>query len=298
MAWGKVRAVFNPRYGAWLIGIVLASGLPSAPLNSETRCCRLVRTSFGYVSLAPRDVSLGIRTGNEVARAAREILRIPDARFAIVDARHSKYHWADTTPDGLAVYPWSFVHGTDYVAVQPPNSVLPHEIGHDLLRRYVIPATHPAQYGTDAPDWLDEAVAVAFETPEDQAQRRCEASSLLKSNALIPLRRFLTMDHPDLAANQKALAGGPARTFVFDSSASKDTPAFYAMSIAFPEYLAVSTHSPAVLAEVIDAFRAGRSLEEWLPTRLRASSQDFGIEKMDQSFSGWLRSDTRYQCRH
>src|SRR4051812_8957294 len=265
--------------------------LSSAPLRSEARCCRLVRTSFGYVSLAPRDIALGIETGNEIARAAKAVLRIPHARFAIVDARRSKYHWADTTPDGLAVYPWAFVHGTQYVAVHPPNSILPHEIGHDLLRRYVIAATHSGQYGTDAPDWLDEAVAVAFEAPQDQAQRRCEASSLLKSNALIPLHRFLTMDHPDLAANQSAQADGPTRTFTFDSSASKDTPAFYAMSIAFPEYLAAGTHSPAVLAEVIDAFRAGRSLDEWLSARVSGGSQDFGIEKMDRSFLEWLGSD-------
>jgi hypothetical protein len=282
--------------GAWLIGIVLASALQGAPPRSEARCCKLVRTRFGYVWLAPRDVPLGIKTGDEVARAAREVLRIPNARFAIVDSRHSKYHWADTTRDGLAVYPWSYVHGTEYVAVQPPNSILPHEIGHDLLKRYLIPATHPGQYGTDAPDWLDEAVAVAFEEPDDQAQRRCEASSLLKSDGLIPLRRFLAMVHPDLAANKKALAGARTHTFVFDSSASKDTPAFYAMSIAFPEYLAAGTHSPAILAETIEAFRAGRPLDEWLPARLGGSGQDAGIDKMDRSFLEWLRSDSRYRC--
>jgi hypothetical protein len=296
-----IGAACNALRRAPLVGIALACALPGTPParatpKSDARCCRLIRTDFGYLWLAPHDIPLGMKAGNQVARAAKELFRVPHVRFAIVDARHTKYRWGATRPDGLAVYPWSFVHGTNYVAVQPPNAILPHEMGHDLLRRYAIPSTHPGQYGTDAPDWLDESVAVAFEAPEDRAVRRCEASALLKSGALIPLRRFLAMDHPDLAANRRALAGSGTGGLVFDSSASKDTPAFYAMSIAFPEYLAASTRSPAALAELVDTVRAGRAVGEWMSSRLGAPGQALDLDKLDRSFSAWLGSDARYRC--
>jgi hypothetical protein len=69
------------------------------------------------------------------------------------------------------------------------------------------------------------------------------------------------------------------------------------MSIAFPEYLAASTHSAAALAELVDAVRAGKPVNEWISARAGTADQGFDIEKMDQSFSRWIGSDTRYQCR-
>ena len=257
----------------WLGRVVLFSAFLGISANSEARCCRLTQTSFGYVSLPHRDVKTGVKVGEEVGRVARSLLGLATLRFAIVDAAHSKYHWSETAPDGLPVYPWYFVHGVDYLATQPPNSVLPHEIGHDLLRRYVIPDSHPGQYGTDAPDWLDEAVAIAFEPAEDQTQRRCEASTLLQERALIPLGRFLTMTHPDLAKRRSAPAGLRATTLTLDSSTSRDTPAFYAMSMAFPEYVAARTQSASAFADMIRAYRDGRPMAKRAAWKVRRGAE-------------------------
>lgn len=293
-----VRSVLRLSSIKLLIRIGLSSALLAAASAGEARCCKVIRTNFGYVSLPRRDVATGIEVGNEVSKIARNVFGLGTLRFAIIDGHNSKYHWGDTTPEGLPVFPWSFVHGTDYIATQPPNHVLRHEIGHELFRRYVMPDTHPGQYGTDAPDWLDEAVAVAFEAPEIQATRRCDAASLLKANTLIPLGRFLAMEHPDLAATQAQAAGGMrVRKLTFDTSASQETPAFYAMSLAFPEYVATRARSASALAEMIRAVRAGTTIEKWLGERLGGSGHKPDLRELDRDFLTWLSSDERYQCR-
>ena len=274
---------------------VSASFLIAPSLMAEENCCRTIRTDFGEIFVADQDVSLAMEFGTHVSRKAKEVLRLTDVRFTIVDANRSKYKWADTTPEGLAVYPWRFVHGTNYVALQPPNSILPHEMAHDLLNRYLIPNTRTGQYGTDAPDWIDESVAIAFELPEDKAQRRCEASSFLRSARLIPLHRFLTMDHPDLTSIRKADA--TARDFVFASTMSEDTPAFYAMSLAFPEYVSEKTQSASVLADLIDGFRKGVPPTQWILSRLASPDRSYDIQEVERDFIAWLGSSKDYECR-
>src|SRR5438270_5043663 len=107
----------------------------AAPVQSKDLCCKIISTGYGRISVEKRDVPLATTMCNHIERVARNVLRLTAVHFVIVDGAHHKYHWGDTSPDGLAVYPWRFVHGTDYLATQPPNSILPHEVGHDILRR-------------------------------------------------------------------------------------------------------------------------------------------------------------------
>lgn len=275
------------------VTLVCASLIFGAPAMAKAGCCKRVVTDFGAVFVADRDVSLATEFGKHVSQKAKDVLRLADVRFVIVDAGHSKYQWGDTTTEGLAVYPWRFVHGTNYVALQPPNAILPHEMAHDLLNRHLIPNTRPGQYGSDAPDWVDEAVAIAFELSEDKAQRRCEVLSLVEIKGLIRLSRFLTMEHPDLGSIRKA---GSARNINFASTASEDTPAFYAMSIALPEYLAAKTRTPSVLADVIEAVLKGVPLNDWLLSRLAAPGQTSDMDAIERDFLAWLGSPEGYVC--
>lgn len=275
------------------IALVAASLLLAAPALSETTCCNRIATEFGELFVADRDIPVATELGNQVLRQARDILRIGDIRFVIVDASRSEYRWADTTPEGLAVYPWRFVQGSENVALHPPDAILPHEIGHDLLSRHLVANTRSGQYGTDAPDWIDESVAVAFELAEDKAQRRCEAQSFAKSGRLIPLRRFLAMDHPDLESIRNA---GAAQSFTFRSTTSEESPVFYALSLAFPEYLAEKTETPSVLADIIDAFRRGLPLQDWILSRLADRNQTPDLDAVERDFAAWLASSPRYNC--
>lgn len=287
---GVVRNVVQLVHAA-VLSAVLSTG---APLQAKARCCKSIRTGFGEIFVAKKDVSLAQELGNHVSRKAKDVLRLGDIRFTIADARHSKYKWADTTSEGLAVYPWKFVHGTNYVALQPPNSILPHEMAHDLLSRHLVANTRTGQYGTDAPDWIDESVAVAFDLPEDKAQRRCEASALLRSAKLIPLPRFLTMQHPDLVSIRGA--DPAARDFVSDGTMSKETPAFYAMSLAFPEYLSAKTLSASVLADAIHAFQSGLPSSHWVVSRLASAGGGHSIQEVERDFLDWLGSSQDYRC--
>jgi hypothetical protein len=278
--------------GRICLGVILSV----SAAYGEARCCRSARTDFGYLQVDRADVAVATKVGSEVRGAAQDVLGIVNARFLIVDSRHSRYRWGDSTPSGLPVYPWSFAHGTVDLRVKPPDEILPHEIGHDLFRRYLIPSTRAGQYGTDAPDWLDESVAVAFEAPEQKAQRRCEASRLLGSGALIPIDRYLTMSHPDLAATPRAPNADRAGTFNLSSSVSAETPAFYAMSIAFYEYLVARTGSPSILAELARPSHDRQSIEQRLIARTADGRPRYGLEQMNEDFLHWLASDKRYQC--
>lgn len=267
----------------------------SHPTAGEARNLRLTGTDFGYLQLAPRDVDHAAEIGGSVRRRARDILGIADVRFLIVDGRHTKWRWGDTTPAGLPVYPWSFAHGKVAVA-QPPDHILAHEIGHDLFRRYVVPGTHPGQYGTDAPDWLDESVAIAFEDAEQKAQRRCEAFRHLKAGTLISIDRFLTMEHPDLAAAPSAGVAGQSRDFASSPTVSPLTPVFYAMSLAFFEYLVDRTGSISILGDVARIFNKGEAPDRWIKIKIAGSNSEGSTAILDHDFVTWLSADARYRC--
>jgi hypothetical protein len=226
---------------------------------------------------------------------ARDILGIADARFLIVDGRHTKWRWADTTLAGVPVYPWRFAHRSVTVA-QPPDDILAHEIGHDLFRRYVVPSTRPGQYGTDAPDWLDESVAIAFEDAELKAERRCEAFRHLKSGTLISIDRYLTMEHPDLAATPSAGDAGESRNFVSSPTVSALTPVFYAMSLAFSEYLVDRTGSLSILGDIGRMANKGEAPDRWIRIKIAGTNSEDSAAILNQDFVTWLSADARYQC--
>lgn len=273
------------RYFAGLI-------LVAHPLAGEARNLRLTRTDFGYLQLAPGDVGRAAETGRAVQIMARDILGIADARFLIVDGRHTKWRWGDTTSRGLPVYPWRFARPSVRVA-QPPDDILAHEIGHDLFRRYVVPSTRSGQYGTDAPDWLDESVAIAFEDAELKAERRCEAFRHLKSGTLIPIDRYLAMEHPDLAGTPSDAA--QSRDFVSSPTVSPLTPVFYAMSLAFFEYLVDRTGSLSILGDIGRIASKGEAPDRWIKLKI-AGAHPNSAAILNQDFVTWLSADERYRC--
>lgn len=251
-------------------------------------------TDFGQLQVKHRDIAEATRYGNHISAAAKTFLRLESIRIAIVDAALPGYRWGGTSAEGLPTYPWHFVKGDRYLAKYPPNEILPHEIGHDLLRLYFIKNTASKQYGTDAPDWLDEAVAVSFELPPDKVQRRCQARALLEAESLLPLRRYLRMEHPSLSSIN-AQTTRPDK-IVYKNTAPKDTPAFYSMSLAFPEYVADVIADEGVLADFIEAHLEKASLDRFAMSLVQRSRRIQTMEDLELDFHSWVRQHGDYKC--
>jgi hypothetical protein len=258
-------------------------------------CCKVVATSFGLLRVKKKDLATATFYGDQIAAAAQTFLRLKKIGILIVDGSLPGYRWGQVSmKERLPSYPWHFVDGTRYLAKYPPNEILPHEIGHDLVRLYFVPNTKAGRYGTDAPDWLDEAVAVSFEMPADKVQRRCQARSLLEEGRLIPLSRFLAMTHPSRMAADVDTRG--SANIVYRSTAPRDTPEFYSMSLAFSEYFAAVREDPGVLVDFLKAFSEGKALDLWAVQAAAEHRRITSIENLDADFRSWIRKAESYRC--
>ncbi|MFH8654909.1 hypothetical protein ACH37Y_19645 [Sphingomonas paucimobilis] len=251
-----------------------------------------VSAVFGHVRVDPDDQQTAIREGKAAQQAAREILALPDVQFDIVDASSSSERWGSLSASGKPTYVWQFRKGADGRSIPPPAYLLRHEIGHDLFVRYLVPSTRADQYGGDAPDWLDEMAAVAFEGEELRLVRRRAAVRYVKEKALIPLQRFLTMTHPEMAA--KSIPVSPDGTMRVFEAVSDETPKFYAMASAFYDFLVTRTGNPAIVAELATAVRRGQPIERWLLTRIGHDKESDGIQALNADFLAWIATDPRY----
>lgn len=80
-------------------------------------------------------------------------------------------------------------------------SMLRHELLHQFFIRLLWHNDGgPKQYGGGAPDWLDEAAAITGEPPYLVRSRRARFIKMLQSGAVIPMSRFLHMEHPAMGS--------------------------------------------------------------------------------------------------
>lgn len=74
------------------------------------------------------------------------------------------------------------------------DNIITHEAGHSMLAVHggeIAAAAIPGQYGTQAPDWFDEAVAVWMESAPQRTKRVADVARLTPS-----LQRLVTIAHP------------------------------------------------------------------------------------------------------
>jgi len=181
------------------VAIALASPILSIAAANAAEPTEIVtrNASFGQVEVATADVAAAVMEGDAAHTAAREVLLLPAARFGITARPQRNSRWVTSAPDGSPVDSWVFSNASSGGKVVPPSHALRHEIGHDLFIRHLVPSSKRDQYGGDAPDWLDEMAAVAFEGAEVTAIRRREAARLARGATLIPMDRFLAMTIPN-----------------------------------------------------------------------------------------------------
>ncbi|UYY57150.1 hypothetical protein [Sphingomonas sp. S2-65] len=279
-------------FAAAIATLVLSTS--AAPSNS-TGVVR-TKTDFGYIQVDSEYARVAKEEGDAASRAARDILAISNVRFEIIDASCTNRKWGDLSVSGTPVYVWRFRSDVSKDPHQrsqaPPAYLLRHEIGHDLFIRYLVPSTKTGQYGGDAPDWLDEMAAVAFEGESLRANRRRLAVQYAKNKQLIPLSKFLTMTHPEMLEGTLPLAVDK-RTTAFEPTSS-ETPQFYVTASAFYDFLVVRSQSPAIIAEAAAVVRRGKSLEQWLLTRTGHGGSASDLEALNTDFLSWIASDARY----
>lgn len=252
-------------------------------------------TSFGQVVVHRSDIEVAVSEGLAAEDAARRILKLAVPSFTILEAGYADTRWSTSLTGPQPVYRWAFRNGPGYRNPRPPDYVLRHEIGHGLFIRYLIPSTKPGQYGGDAPDWLDEMAAIAFEADEQTANRRRAAAALARTGELIPLPRLLTMEHPELAGHSGPAASEESVRVVQPSSG--DTLPYYATIRAFYDYLLNRTRTSAIVADLASAFRRGKQLDRWILARTGRAGGGEGLEGLNADFLAWVGSDGRFGGR-
>ena len=275
------------------LGIVARAIVSSPAPSGGTSTSGIVRadTTFGYIEVEAADARAAISEGEAAQVAAREVLALHNVRFGIATPRSLRDNWVTLSPSGKPVYSWVFSNKSADRNHRPPSHVLRHEIGHDLFIRYLVPSSRQDQYGGDAPDWLDEMAAVAFEDEKLTASRRRQAARFAKEDTLIPLSRYLSMSHPE------ALAGAPAtptKQVRMRLATSAESPQFYAMGRAFYDFLVDRTKNKAIIAELAAAFRSGQPLEQWILTRTGYLEKPDGLSVMDADLQSFIALDERY----
>lgn len=173
-----------------------------------------------------RLVSFGYLRDNEINRAAADL-----GSRAACDAGHHP-----------------IVHAT----------TLRHELMHQFFIKLLWPNSKGSdQYGGDAPDWLDEAAAIAGEPPYLIRARRARFMQMLEGGTVIPMRHFLRMEHPILASIRAApLPEREGQWTVSIRRQSKESDEavrlldYYAQVRALSDYLAATSTRNRVLRQV------------------------------------------------
>lgn len=182
------------------------------------------------------------------------------------------------------------------------ESNLRHELNHLFLTATLFAGAAPDQYGSSAPDWFEEAVAIAGETTAMKARRRDHFVELLCAGRLVPLDRFLVRPHPLFASQVMQRQLADARV------AARDAPTlavvdvqrldiseqaiadFYAQSMALAEFLAQTTNNPNILGRVGQALRQPADARGSDALGELAALTDSGGRSLAGRFEEWARA--------
>jgi hypothetical protein len=244
------------------------------------------------------------------ARWADERLRQAVPNFMRVFGVYASYLNAIPKAQRRWTLPWmsTYFGSGDQAAVGPAghhfdnDSGILHELNHLFFTASVIPSTRRFQYGGDAPDWLDEAVALAAETPQVKARRRLHFHEQVCAGRLVPLERFISQQHP--------LFGAPAMQKIISERRASGTGApimmtvgvdklglprnslldFYSQSNAIAEFLVDSTGDPKVLMRVAHSIKDSTDQPGGQHQRWILDLAGKGDQPLPAQFDTWARA--------
>lgn len=275
--------------------------------------CNVERTITNGNTVIRTDDRINETVGNYFGELARDraenyLCLAPDSyNIIIIDTKKSK----NKVPkyDVAVVLPWIFRREphiekqdlyfdqkvTYYARSFGPNSPIPHEVGHLLFGKYIIKnggwTNETSQYGSAAPDWLDEAVAILFEADKDKEARKVQFYESIRNGSTFELQSFVNSEHPIwLKKKNKTQNVEPAKTV---SGSGGDSPQyseeilFYLRSLAFAEFLIEKSGNNCILAEIGTAFSNGQSFESWLSTQTQIKNIN-SVGTLEREFFDWV----------
>lgn len=177
---------------------------------------------------------------------------------------------------------------------------LRHEVGHTMYAAMYWPGDTVARqvrYGTPAPDWLDEAVAIAMEPAESQARHLEGFIGAVKRNqqAIPDLAAFLASEHPvRSAALAQALARGPKSDSGVQMVVSREQEfagldTFYGQSLLTALFLAETSGRPDIIAPISKAIAEGMDFDAWLARDGERHRLPRTVAELDPLWNDWLQ---------
>jgi len=158
---------------------------------------------------------------------------------------------------------------------------LRHEIAHKMFISALWPTEQNSKlsYGGGAPDWLDETAAVAAESEYLTKQRIDEFKQMVKTDSVIPMNQFFSMEHPVHQAARRIvteiqgseqISDGVYRLSVEDLEKHgvdlqdlREGAQFYAQCRALLDYLSMNSNKPFILKQITDHLKAGATMAEF-----------------------------------
>ena len=214
---------------------------------------------------------------------------------AVVDRRHAALEIELRRAGARWVTPWAF----DDPAAAPRGDILAHEIGHAMFVATLMPASRPFQYGGDAPDWLDEAVALVMEPPGSLDRRRARFRALAQAGRVPALSHIAVMEHPIFASARLRAAIGalherpPAHPVAMALSIDdlgvkpEDVGDFYALSLGVADFLIALSGDEAALGLVARDIRDTGAADGWM------ARFEGGGALLDARFAAWSAQVSR-----
>ncbi len=190
-------------------------------------------------------------------------------------------------------------------------SAVAHELGHMWLiqafwgDRAAGSGQGAGHYGGPAPDWLDEAAAIAMEDEILTAPRRShfrEMANKGASGGIAPLQSFFAMAHPlaglaALASSGAAPGGdGKSRIMVLTGEevqrrlgvGPEAGPNFYAQSRAVADFLLERSGNPKILGEIARSLAGGATIEQWLAAGGAANRLEPSLAGLERQWRTWI----------
>jgi len=190
-------------------------------------------------------------------------------------------------------------------------SAVAHELGHLWLiqafwrERATAGEGGPSHYGGPAPDWLDEAAAIAMEDDMLTAPRRSHFREMASGGAtggIAPLESFFGMAHP--LAGLAALARSDAtrsgeRTSQIMVLTGEEVqrrlgvgpqagPNFYAQSRVVADFLLDRSGNPRILADIARSLAGGATIEQWLAANGAANHLEPTLAGLERQWQTWI----------
>jgi len=155
------------------------------------------------------------------------------------------------------------------------NRAISHELGHLLFTKYLMLNKYtPGEYGSDAPDFIDEMAAIAFEDGYLSDRRRrvffkeFENGQIFTSSGLLKVRRGMgslpTLSKDNVTEQNIDFWSEATQTVIEGKYHPGKNELFYAQTRVMLDYLIHKTEEECVIADIGNTLVNGGTFKEWV----------------------------------